>query len=59
MKFTEQLKNGVLLDNPVFMQTIGLCPALATTTSLSNAIGMGAAATVRSDLLERGYLAAA
>ena len=28
------------------MQTIGLCPALATTTSLSNAIGMGAAATV-------------
>lgn len=46
MKFTEQLKNGVLLDNPVFMQTIGLCPALATTTSLSNAIGMGAAATV-------------
>ena len=28
------------------MQTIGLCPALATTTSLSNAIGMGVAATV-------------
>ena len=46
MKFTECLKAGVLLDNPVFMQTIGLCPALATTTSLSNAIGMGAAATV-------------
>ena len=46
MKFTERLKAGVLLDNPVFMQTIGLCPALATTTSLSNAIGMGAAATV-------------
>ena len=46
MKFTERLKAGVLLDNPVFMQIIGLCPALATTTSLSNAIGMGAAATV-------------
>lgn len=46
MKFTDQLKSGVILDNPVFMQTIGLCPALATTTSLSNAIGMGAAATV-------------
>lgn len=46
MKFTERLKSAVLLDNPVFMQTIGLCPALATTTSLSNAIGMGAAATV-------------
>ena len=46
MKFSERLKAGVLLDNPVFMQTIGLCPSLATTTSLSNAIGMGVAATV-------------
>lgn len=46
MKFSERLKSAVILDNPVFMQTIGLCPALATTTSLSNAIGMGAAATV-------------
>ena len=46
MKFSERLKAGVLLDNPVFMQTIGLCPALATTTSLSNTIGMGVAATV-------------
>ena len=46
MKFSEQLKSGVILDNPVFMQTIGLCPALATTTSLFNGIGMGVAATV-------------
>ncbi len=46
MDFMRDLKNGVLLDNPVFMQTIGLCPTLATTTSLSNAIGMGVAATV-------------
>lgn len=46
MNIMNELKNGVLLDNPVFMQTIGLCPALATTTSLSNAIGMGFAATV-------------
>lgn len=46
MKFSERLKAGVLLDNPVFMQTIGLCPTLATTTSLSNAVGMGVAATV-------------
>lgn len=43
MKFSEQLKSGVILDNPVFMQTIGLCPTLATTTSLQNAIGMGMA----------------
>ena len=46
MKFRDRLNSAVLLDNPVFMQTIGLCPALATTTSLSNAIGMGLAATV-------------
>ena len=43
MKFSEQLKAGVILDNPIFMQTIGLCPTLATSTSLSNAIGMGVA----------------
>ena len=46
MSFMQDLKSGVLTDNPVFMQTIGLCPTLATTTSLSNAIGMGVAATV-------------
>lgn len=46
MKFKDRLNSAVLLDNPVFMQTIGLCPALATTTSLSNAIGMGLATTV-------------
>ena len=46
MKFSEQLQAGVILDNPIFMQTIGLCPALATTTSLSNGIGMGVAATI-------------
>ncbi len=45
MNFLEKLKSGVLLENPVFIQTIGLCPTLATTTSLSNAIGMGCAAT--------------
>ena len=46
MSFMKDLKAGVLTDNPVFMQTIGLCPTLATTTSLSNAVGMGVAATV-------------
>ena len=46
MKFKDQLKAVVILDNPIFMQTIGLCPTLATSTSLSNAIGMGVAATV-------------
>ena len=46
MNFKEQLKAGVILDNPIFMQTIGLCPTLATSTSLANASGMGVAAPV-------------
>lgn len=45
-KFLENLKAGVITDNPVFMQMIGLCPTLATTTSFNNAIGMGFAATI-------------
>lgn len=45
-KFLENLKAGVITDNPVFIQMIGLCPTLATTTSLNNAIGMGFAATI-------------
>ena len=31
--------------NPVFCLVLGLCPFLAVSTSLDNAIGMGAAAT--------------
>lgn len=45
MNFMKKLKASVLMDNPVFMQTIGLCPSLATSTSLTNAVGMAAAAT--------------
>ena len=35
--------NGLIQENPIFVMVIGMCPALAITTSLSNAIGMGAA----------------
>lgn len=41
MKFTEQLKNGIIFENPVLVQLIGMCPTLAVTTSLVNGIGMG------------------
>lgn len=37
--------DGILYKNPVFVQLLGLCSVLAVTTSISNAIGMGAAAT--------------
>ncbi|MBQ3447433.1 MAG: electron transport complex subunit RsxE, partial [Synergistaceae bacterium] len=34
------LANGILSDNPTFVQCIGLCPTLAVTSSVSNGIGM-------------------
>ena len=39
------LKNGILNENPTFIQLLGMCPTLATTTSLVNAVGMGLSAT--------------
>lgn len=39
-------KNGLVDENPTFVQLIGMCPTLAVTTSLANGIGMGLSATV-------------
>lgn len=39
------LKNGLLNENPTFIQLLGMCPTLAVTTSVANAIGMGLSAT--------------
>jgi Na+-translocating ferredoxin:NAD+ oxidoreductase subunit E len=36
--------NGLFNENPIFRLTLGTCPFLAVTTSVENAIGMGAAA---------------
>ena len=44
-KYVKQLKEGILDQNPTLVQFLGMCPTLATTTSVSNAIGMGLAAT--------------
>ena len=38
-------KSGLIDNNPTFVQLLGMCPTLATSTSLLNALGMGAAAT--------------
>lgn len=40
-----ELTKGIIKDNPLFVQLLGVCPALATTSSLINALGMGAAFT--------------
>ena len=37
---------GVIRENPVFITLIGLCPALAITTHVVNAVGLGAALLV-------------
>ncbi len=39
------LTNGLITENPTFIQLLGMCPTLAVTTSLINAIGMGLSAT--------------
>ncbi len=41
----ERLWNGIFVENPVFCLVLGICPTLATTTSATNAIGMGLATT--------------
>lgn len=37
----EQLKNGIITENPTFVLTLGMCPTLAVTTSAVNGLGMG------------------
>ncbi len=37
--------NGLLKENPSFVLVLGMCPALAVTTSAVNGLGMGAATT--------------
>lgn len=37
--------DGILYNNPTFVQLIGMCPTLATTTSLVNGFGMGLSVT--------------
>ena len=41
MKFTKLLKNGIVDENPVLVQVIGMCPTLDVTTSAINGLGMG------------------
>lgn len=45
MRTLMSLWSGVFRNNPIFRLVLGLCPTLAVTTSLENAIGMGLAAT--------------
>ena len=44
-KAYEEMIKGIWRDNPVFIQLLGLCPALAVTNSAINALAMAAATT--------------
>ncbi|MCT4598230.1 MAG: electron transport complex subunit E [Vallitalea sp.] len=46
MNLGKVFKNGLVDDNPTFVQVLGMCPTLAVTTSAFNGVGMGLATTV-------------
>lgn len=46
MKLAKIFKNGLIDENPTFVQIIGMCPTLAVTTSAINGLGMGLSTTV-------------
>ena len=41
MNFKKQLREGLLTQNPVLVQLLGMCSTMAITTSLFNGLGMG------------------
>ena len=41
MNVKQQLKEGLITQNPVTVQLLGMCSVLAITTTLFNGIGMG------------------
>lgn len=45
MNFSTMLKKGLVSDNPVLVQLLGMCSTLAITTSISNGLGMGVSVT--------------
>jgi len=41
-RFWKEFAKGIIISNPVFILALGLCPTLAVTSSLDNALGMSA-----------------
>ena len=46
MSLGKVFKNGIIDDNPTFVQVIGMCPTLAVTSSAINGMGMGLSTAV-------------
>ena len=45
MYIKSYLKRGIISENPIFVQAIALCPALAVSGTVFNGLGMGLATT--------------
>ncbi len=45
-KFVKEFAKGLIISNPVFVLALGLCPALAVSTSIDNALGMSLAVLI-------------
>ena len=41
MNFKKQLKDGLITQNPVLVQLLGMCSTMAISTSIMNGLGMG------------------
>lgn len=46
MNFGKQFKEGLITQNPVLVQLLGMCSTMAITTSFFNGLGMGVAVIV-------------
>ena len=46
MNIGKLIKEGLLTQNPVLVQLLGMCSTLAITTTISNGIGMGLSVTI-------------
>ncbi len=46
MDIRKQFKDGLLTQNPVLVQLLGMCSTMAITTTLFNGIGMGLCVTI-------------
>ena len=46
MNIKKQFKDGLLTQNPVLVQLLGMCSTMAITTTLFNGIGMGLCVTI-------------
>ncbi|MCL2183374.1 MAG: electron transport complex subunit E [Chitinispirillia bacterium] len=46
MYIDQEMKRGIITENPILILALGLCPSLAVSTSAHNGLGMGIAVTI-------------